>query len=572
MRTSPLVALALSSCALALLPAVPVAAQAPVTISFRALTDSGQPVLDLKPADLTLKMDGKPREVKSLDLVRIGGTAAPGPVPAHLAFGSNTATDTGRDVIFVIDDESLSPGKETPARDALAQIVKTLSPSDRIGVLSLRTGGTTIAATTDRAKIATALQDLKGEAQVNESAADFQCRTSQILISVKGLLDGATDAKTTFVMVSSGIAPLPPEQSTAQLGRSTGLCQLRPPHFSEVGQAAAGSPAAFYVLHVVEGRASASSDAQAGLESLAGVAAAPLIRLAGASTANVNRIAQETAAYYVATFDIDPSERNGSAHKTDLRATRNGVKVKAGNSLLLAKANAKATPKDMIRAAETYRDLPLRATGWAIRDAGSKLKVLALFEPEDAGVKLASAVVALIDGNKIAAQWTAQGGELEHAPVMAALLAPAGKYRLRVAATDAAGRGGTVDYPLDAQMAPAGAITMSALTVGATDNGFKPRIVFGPADQGAIGYLELYGVTKSANITASVEIAPSEEAPAIATTPGTIKAATAEDMRIAVGGFSIGGLPPGDYVMRMIVSIDGKVAGTAMRTMRKAAR
>ena len=40
-------------------------------------------------------------------------------------------------------------------------------------------------------------------------------------------------------------------------------------------------------------------------------------------------------------------------------------------------------------------------------------------------------------------------------------------------------------------------------------------------------------------------------------------------MRIVAGGFAIGGLAPGDYVMRMIVSVDGKVAGTALRTMRK---
>jgi hypothetical protein len=40
----------------------------------------------------------------------------------------------------------------------------------------------------------------------------------------------------------------------------------------------------------------------------------------------------------------------------------------------------------------------------------------------------------------------------------------------------------------------------------------------------------------------------------------------------AVGGFAIGTLAPGDYVMRMIVSVNGKVVGTAMRTMSKSAR
>lgn len=569
MQIQPRVSLALSSCALVLVVAAPAFAQAPVTISFRALTDAGRPVPDLKPADLALKIDGKPREVKSLQLVTIGGGTVAGPVPARPAFGSNTSTDTGRDVILVIDDESLAPGKEPPVQDALRQFVKKLVPADRVGMLSLRSAGVSIGATTDRATIATAIDNLKGEAPADESTADFQCRTSQTLQTVKGLLEGATDAKTTLVLVSSGIAPLPPEQARPVLGTSSGLCLLRPPHFSEVGQAAAGSPASFYVIYVVDGRATASSDAQSGLESLAGVSSATLIRLAGNTTALLNRIVDETTVYYVAAFDVDAAERNGSVHKVELRANRNGVKIDSGTRLMLAKSTGR-TPKDMLRSADAYRDLPLRATGWAMRDVGNKLKVIALFEPADPGVKLASAMIALIDGNKIAAQWTAQGAELERTPVLAALLVAPGNYRLRVAATDESGRPGAVDYPLQAQLTTAGPITMSALTIGLADNGFKPRVLFGAADQGAIGYLELYGVPKGAAVTGSIELAPSEDAPAIATTPATIQPATAQDMRIAVGGFSIGSLEPGDYVMRMIISVDGKVAGTAARTMRKA--
>ena len=322
---------------------------------------------------------------------------------------------------------------------------------------------------------------------------------------------------------------------------------------------------------MVDGRATPSSDAQSGLESLAGVASAPLIRLTGSSGSTLDRIADETAAYYVAAFDVDAAERNGSAHKAELRANRSGVMLESGNSLVIAKAGGKApSPKDMLRAADAYRDLPLRATGWAMRDAGSRLKVIALFEPADPGVKLASAMIALIDGNKIAAQWTAQDAELERTPVVAALLVAPGNYRLRVAAMDTSGRGGAADYALQARLTTAGPITMSALTIGVADNGFKPRVVFAPVDQAALGYLELYGVPKGAAITGSIELAPSEDAPAIATTPATIQPTTAEDMRIAAGGFSIGALQPGDYVMRMIISIDGKVAGTAMRTLSKA--
>ena len=553
---------------LAFLVTVPALAQAPVTVSFRAVSDGGQPVLDLKAADLSLKVDGKPRDIKSLELVTIGGKAA-GPVPALPAFGSNTAADTGRDVIFVVDDESIAPGKEASARDAIRHLLTRLSPTDRVGMLSLRSSGMSIGATTDRARIAAAIDGLKGEAQVNESIADFQCRTSQVLTSIKGLFEGATSAKTTLVFISSGIAPLPAEQA-ARMGSSSGLCQLRPPHFSDVGQAAAASPAASYVLFLVDGRATPNSDAQSGLESLAGVTTSPLVRVTGIPTPALNRITDETAAYYVAGFDVEAAERNGSAHKTELRVNRPGVRVESGSALNLAKVTGKApAPKDMLRSADSYRDLPLRATGWPMRDAGSKVKVMALFEPESPGVKLTSAMIALIDGNKIAAQWTAQGADLDRTPVLAALLVAPGKYRLRVAATDESGRGGAVDYPLNAQLTPAGTASMSGMTIGLADNGFKPRVVFGPADQGAIGYLELYGVPKAATVTGAIELAASEDSPAMGTTPATVQPSTTDDMRIVVGGFSIASLPPGDYVMRMIVSVDGKVAGTALRTLSK---
>src|SRR3972149_4281996 len=174
----------LFSCVLTLVAAVSAFAQAPVTMSFRAMTDAGQPVLDLKPADVSLKVDGKAREVRALELVTIGGGAKPGPVPARPAFGSNTAADVGRDVILAVDEESIAPGKEPPVQDALRQLVRRLVAADRVGLLSLRSGGAGLGAPTGRAGISAAIDKLKGEAQVNESTADFQCRTSQTLQTV----------------------------------------------------------------------------------------------------------------------------------------------------------------------------------------------------------------------------------------------------------------------------------------------------------------------------------------------------------------------------------------------------
>src|SRR5688572_13625188 len=98
-------------------PQGPVASQ--VLVDFRAVTEDGQPVVDLKPADVTLRVGGRPRAIKSLDLVRVGGDgAAAKVVPSKLPppFFTNAAVSSPpgaqREVLVVLDELSISPGKE----------------------------------------------------------------------------------------------------------------------------------------------------------------------------------------------------------------------------------------------------------------------------------------------------------------------------------------------------------------------------------------------------------------------------------------------------------------------------
>ena len=51
-----------------------------VTIDFRVLTDDGRPVLDLKPDEVELRIDGRPRPISSLRLFgEVSPRAAPPP-------------------------------------------------------------------------------------------------------------------------------------------------------------------------------------------------------------------------------------------------------------------------------------------------------------------------------------------------------------------------------------------------------------------------------------------------------------------------------------------------------------
>jgi hypothetical protein len=178
-------------------------------------------------------------------------------------------------------------------------------------------------------------------------------------------------------------------------------------------------------------------------------------------------------------------------------------------------------------------------------------------------------MVGLFDpkGN-LKAQWTAQAGELGRAPVIAALTAAPGRYRMRVAASDAAGNGGTTDYDLNVELQDAAPVKLSHMLLGVGQGGFAPKLAFTAGDAAAIGFIEIYGVGKDTKIDTTFEIIK-PDGEIMGTGPGTVGAGAGEDARIAYGGFGIATLEPGDYTMRVTVSIDGKPAGVASRTLRK---
>lgn len=253
---------------------------------------------------------------------------------------------------------------------------------------------------------------------------------------------------------------------------------------------------------------------------------------------------------------------------------RERVKVRVQTQLALAKAARGPSPRDMLRVSAIHRDLPLRVTGYSSRHPGANtVKVVAVFEPIDPAVKLTGAAVGLFDQNgSLVAQWTAQGQDLARQPSVAALTAPPGLYRLRVAAVDTAGRAGSADYGLKAEIVRADPLMISALALGVAQSvSFAPRLQFG-SDPQAIGYLEVYGVPKSGALATTLELAESDTDAAMATATTTIGATTTEDVKIVFGGFAIEALPPGDYQVRAVVSLDGKPVGRVTRTLRKVAR
>jgi hypothetical protein len=194
-------------------------------------------------------------------------------------------------------------------------------------------------------------------------------------------------------------------------------------------------------------------------------------------------------------------------------------------------------------------------------------------EPVEPGVQLRSASAGLFDANgRLTAQATADAAALASTPMITALVAPPGAYRLRVAATDTDGRAGTADYVLVAELAPAGPLTVSSMMVGLSrKGGFSPRLVFG-SEPVAVAYIEIYGKTNAARLSVTLELATTPNGPARLSIPGVVAETRASDRRIATAAIPIGALQPGDHVVRAVVAMDGQPAGRVIQTIRKIAR
>jgi hypothetical protein len=155
--------------------------------------------------------------------------------------------------------------------------------------------------------------------------------------------------------------------------------------------------------------------------------------------------------------------------------------------------------------------------------------------------------------------------------VRADLQAPPGTYRVRVAVVDGSGRAGATDSEMRAETVRADPLSLSALVIGTQQQsgGFAPRLLF-TTETVAIGLLEIYGVPKGGTVTVNLDVVAAPDGQPLASAETQLGRGSVEDSRTAIGGFGIDSLPPGDYLMRAVVLLDGKPVGRVTRTLRKA--
>lgn len=559
-----------------------------VAIDFAAFGPNGVPVLDLKPEEVTVRIGSKERPLRALEIAQQGGAFGVDEVPPPFASSLPTRA-RNRTLLIVLDEESIRPGREDAFRPAVSQLLSSLSPSDRVAILTVPLGGIRLDFTTDHAQAREIFNSLGGKAPRTLSASDFACRTRRTLETLTGFLEslGGGEGPLSVVYISSAMSG-PTRDTTSGGGRiGPGMCELVVEKFEDLGIAAAKARATFHVLQpedqiIAPGSVTAGDIAGnaaganvAGLEAISGVTGAELLRLGGPSGDTIERILRYSV-FYIATVAADPDD--SGVTRLEVKTSRPDVRIHARPRIALAKASAGAgrksavTPPDMMGQARRYSEFAMRSIAYvSVNPGDANVRVIAIAEAEPSA-KLAAMAVGLFDQNgKMVARWTAQPGELKEQTVMAALVAPPGRYRMRVAATDTSGRAATTDEELDATLQAAGPIKMSALVLGISREGtFYPRMIFS-TEPTAIAQVELADIppTPGPPPTGRLEIARSLNGPAIASLPAAVRPSSDPSRATLSAVLPLGALKPGDYVIRVIVTSPNGPSGRVVRTLRK---
>ncbi len=549
-----------------------------LAVTFIATGQNGAPVTTLRSGDVTLRLGGKARPVLSLEYVSTSPATARFPdVPAP--YGSNVEPRAPRSLVLIVDEHTIRPGRTITVRDAVQHLLSGLAPDDRIALVTVPFGGLAVDLTADTSRVVRALGGLTAQSARVESADDAQCRTLLTLEAMTGTLDRLSVVDGPVIVIFFSNHQAAPRTTIRMMSARQGAtpvgdpCDLRASTFTDLGTAAARAGAQFYVAHAdLDQRGSGLE----GLEHITGVTGGPLLHLAaGGGQSAIARILSDTSGHYVARVARDPSDSAaGAVQGVSVSVSRPGVTVWRAPRLVIPRPEARSatapTTLDLMRSPRPARDLPLRITGHTFRDDGDDtVKLVVTFESPDPEVTLSNAMVGAFDAEgRLVAGLEMTAEALTHRPVVAALSVPPGRYRLRVAALESAGRAGHADTMVEASLGHVGPLGLSSLMVGLSRGGaFVPAMEFGN-EPTAFGMIEAYGSTDTPP-RVILEVATTPFGPALQTMPALVESTGDSSRSVVTAVLPIADLPPGDYFIRVTVTVAGHPSGRIVRTLRK---
>ena len=399
-----------------------------ITLDVAAVDSKGKAVADLRPADFTVKVNGKPRSVVSADLIRVDrakGSAPPRPVEALIA--SNVSAINARHVVIAVDQTLIAPGMLTPLLRTASQFVDRLAPGDYAAFIGFPEPGPRVDFTTDKTAVRNAMQTI-GIGQPSkiltgdyfdislyeafaitgaESSQDFARAMQQVLARAKdsGKCDVPLVCESAIKNESTRIAAEARDEGNISLralesllkdlvpleGRKTmvifsaGMVAEDPTRFDEVARLAAAARTTINVIAVDRDRGELISQSNIysktalidrsfemrGLEEIADRTNGTLVHGIASGAGIFEQLESELSAWYVVAVERRPDETEQL--KLDVEVRRRGVTLRSNKTIVAAAVNPNRSIDELLSDALlspfTLPGLPLRISTFTQRGA-----------------------------------------------------------------------------------------------------------------------------------------------------------------------------------------------------------
>ena len=321
-----------------------------------------------------------------------------------------------------------------------------------------------------------------------------------------------------------------------------------------------------------------------GLEALASAARGALFTVIGTGQTLFEHIEAELSGYYLLGVESDPRDRDAKSHSIRIDVPRKGAIVRSRRQLLNTSTDRRAatvrSPRQAVASALgsplLSSALPLRVASFALQ--GPERDRVQLLIHADIGTDYpASKVVSVgyLISDSTGRTVENRAADMRLLPVMSGMPSalqytagaslPPGDYTLKLAVAEGE-RVGTVEHVIHAALPAASGITTSELMVGGPlDVGelLTPTIGYQITFGSVQGYVEAYGA-KAESVTMEYEIATAPDAPALLNVD--VPPHAAGDARVIFTRVvPVHALPPGRYLLRAILSTDGRSITTLTR-------
>jgi VWFA-related protein len=314
------------------------------------------------------------------------------------------------------------------------------------------------------------------------------------------------------------------------------------------------------------------------LENMSGLTGGRSFRADAGAEGIFDRIARELSGHYRLGVERNATDAGSNERRMNVHVSRSGAAVRARGIFDVKTYEDRDWSARLAAALEgpgPATAVGLRVTSYVSADPENPAAVRLLLagsasrlQPGDATLQI---VVRDLDGKRIVAgeqRLTAPQGR--DAPFAANVPVPPGKYVVRLALQDAAGRVGSVDHWVEARPVSFSGLSVTGpLLVQVSAAGrLEPRFALDgvAADERLALEVGLHGDgAGAAEADVTFEIADSPEGPALLEQPATLSRSGPDSLMLAHAVADVRLLPPGQYFARAKVTSGSEVLGEVQR-------